>query len=137
MAIAPDSNMVHYSGGMLTFPGGGGGPVEIFPTSAGMVPTAQLNSNNQLEMVMALPLGQTTSGAAATKGSFTFNGSGTHAQIATTAITASSVVAYTITTVAGASVAQAIATAISAGVGFTPTSASGSDASVVNWAIVA
>jgi hypothetical protein len=78
----------------------------------------------------------TAPSGAATRGSFTFNGSGTHAQITTTAIAATSTVLYTITTVAGASSPQAISTAIAAGVGFTPTSASGSDASVCNWVII-
>lgn len=131
-----DSNYVHSPGGMLTYPGGGSGATEIVPTAAGMVPTAQLNANNQLQMVMALPLGQTTSGSAATKGSFTF-ASGTHGQIATTAVTTTSVIAYTIKTLGTVTIAQAIATALAAGVGFTPTSAAATDTSVVNWAIVA
>jgi len=128
--------MVHNAGGMLTYPGGGGGANEIFPISAGMVPTAQMNSNNQLEMVMALPLGQTVGGSAATKGSFTFS-SGTHAQITTTAVTASSVIVYTITTLGTVTAPQAIKTTLAAGVGFTPVSADNTDTSVVNWAIVA
>ena len=78
-----------------------------------------------------------TANAGVRKGAFTFDGSGTHAKILTTSALADSVICTTVVTVSGASEAQAIACVIDPGVGFTPTSADSSDASVVNWAIVA
>ena len=71
------------------------------------------------------------------KGTFTFNGSGTHTAIATTAAVTGCVIVYTIVTLGTVTVAQAILTTISNGVSFTPTSAANNDSSVVNWAIVA
>lgn len=76
-------------------------------------------------------------GAAERKGSFTFDGSGTHTKILTTAALADSVLVYTVVTLGTVTAAQAILTTIDPGVGFTPVSAANNDSSVVNWAIVA
>ena len=71
------------------------------------------------------------------KGTFTFDGSGTHAKILTTAAVTGCVLVYTVVTLGTVTAAQAILTTIDTGVGFTPVSADATDASVCNWAIVA
>jgi hypothetical protein len=71
------------------------------------------------------------------KGSFVFDGSGTHAKILTTAALTDSVIVFTVITLGTVAAAQAILCTIDTGVGFTPVSADGTDSSVVNWAIVA
>ncbi|PWU06759.1 MAG: hypothetical protein C5B43_01215 [Verrucomicrobia bacterium] len=76
-------------------------------------------------------------GSAERKGSFTFNGSGTHTKILTTAAVTGCVIVYTVVSLGTVTTAQAILTTIDSGVGFTPVSADGTDSSVVNWAIVA
>lgn len=75
-------------------------------------------------------------GAAERKGSFTFNGSGTHTKILTTAAVTGCVIVYSVVSLGTVTTAQAILTTIDNGVGFTPTSAANNDSSVVNWAIV-
>ncbi len=78
----------------------------------------------------------TTPSSAPTKGSFTFDGSGTHTKILTTACVTGSIVVYTYITLGTVTKAQAVLTTIDTGVGFTPVSADATDSSVVNWAIV-
>ncbi len=75
-------------------------------------------------------------GAAERKGTFTFDGSGTHTKILTTAAVTGCVLVYTVVTLGTVTAAQAILTTIDTGVGFTPVSAANNDSSVVNWAIV-
>lgn len=100
------SNTPTISAGVITFPSGGG--VKL---TAGV-------------------------GAAERKGTFTFDGSGTHTKILTTAAITGCVIVYTIVTLGTVTAAQAILTTIDTGVGFTPVSAANNDSSVVNWAIV-
>ena len=76
-------------------------------------------------------------GAAERKGNFTFNGSGTHTKILTTAAITDCVIAFTVVDLNGDSTADAIVATIDTGVGFTPVSANATAASIVNWAIVA
>lgn len=76
-------------------------------------------------------------GAAERKGSFTFNGSGTHTKILTTSAITGCVIVYSIVTLGTVTAAQAILTTIDTGVGFTPVSAANNDSSVVNWSIAA
>jgi hypothetical protein len=125
----PDNNYVHNQGDIAVYPGGGSA-ANILPVgSAKQVMVANPSSSNGLGVDWEnVPL-------AATTGTFTFS-AGTHAQIALTSVTAGSVIAYTIKTLGTVTVAQAISTALAAGTGFTPTSASASDTSTVNWALV-
>lgn len=76
-------------------------------------------------------------GSAERKGTFTFDGSGTHTKILTTAAVTGCVISYSIVTLGTVTAAQAILSTIDTGVGFTPVSADATDSSVVNWAIVA
>lgn len=76
-------------------------------------------------------------GAAERKGTFTFDGSGTHTKILTTAAVTGCVIVYTVVTLGTVTAAQAILTTIDTGVGFTPVSAANNDSSDVNWAIIA
>lgn len=91
--------------------------VQTFPAGAGVTLTAGATASER-------------------KGTFTFS-SGTHAKILTTAAVTGCVIVYTIVTLGTVTEAQAILTTIDTGVGFTPVSADNTDASVVNWAIVA
>lgn len=100
------SNTPTISSGVITFPSGGGNVL-----TAG-------------------------AGADERKGSFVFDGSGTHTKILTTAAVTGCVIVYTIVALGTVTAAQAILTDIDTGVGFTPTSAANNDASTVNWCIV-
>ena len=74
--------------------------------------------------------------AGSTKGSFTFNGSGTHAKILTAKAVTGCVISFGIVDLNGDTAPAAISYVIDNGVGFTPTSADATAASVVNWVIV-
>jgi len=71
------------------------------------------------------------------KGSFTLNGSGTHAKVLTAAAITGCVIAYTIVDLNGDAAPVGILFTIDTGVGFTPVSADATSAAIVNWAIVA
>lgn len=79
-----------------------------------------------------------TAGATASerKGTFTLNGSGTHAKVLTTAAVTGSVICFTIVNLNGDAAPSAIVATIDTGVGFTPVSSNATAASIVNWAIV-
>jgi hypothetical protein len=81
--------------------------------------------------------GGTVYTAGSTKGSFTFNGSGTHTKILTANAVTGCLIVFTVVSLGTVTAAQAILATIDTGVGFTPVSADATDASVVNWAIVA
>jgi hypothetical protein len=126
-------NYVFEPGTIFVAPGGGGAPQPLSPTAPGQVLISTLASPGA---AFQLPLGQVTSGAAATKGSFTL-ASGTHAQIATTAVNANSSINYTVTALGTVTVASSFLSTIQSGVGFTPVASQNTDTSTVNWAIVA
>lgn len=71
------------------------------------------------------------------KGTFTLNGSGTHAKILTDACVTGCIIAYTIVDLNGDTAPVGIVFTIDTGVGFTPVSADATSAAIVNWAIVA
>lgn len=125
----PDSNYVHNQGDIAVYPGGGSAPAILPIGSPGQVPVANPAASN------GLGVDWENSPLAAIKGTFTFS-AGTHTQIALPTITANSVISYTIKTLGTVTVAQAILTTIAASTGFTPVSASASDTSTVNWALV-
>lgn len=88
--------------------------------------------------VMTFPAnGGTVLTAGTRKGSFTFNGSGTHAKILTVAAVTGCVISNTIVNLNGDAAPAAILFTIDNGVGFTPVSANATAGSIVNWAIVA
>ena len=88
--------------------------------------------------VMTFPAnGGTVYTAGTRKGSFTLNGSGTHAKVLTAAAITGCIIAYTIVDLNGDTSPSAILFTIDTGVGFTPVSADDTSASVVNWAIIA
>lgn len=133
--MATDNNYVQLPGAVNVYPGGGGAALPTAPTG----PNQSLTSsevNGAISVAWTQNPGTVTSGAAATKGQFTLS-AGTHTQIATTAITASSVIAFTTVSLGTVTIAQAMNAVLASGVGFTPSSASASDTSIVNWAIVA
>lgn len=70
------------------------------------------------------------------KGTITLS-SGTHAKVLTTAAVTGCVIVYTTVTLGTVTVASSFLTTIDTGVGFTPVASQNTDASVVNWAIVA
>lgn len=133
---SPDNNYVHEMGTILVFPGGGSAPQPLLPGTPGQVLTTNPSASNGLGLQYETPLGQQTTGAAATKGSFTLS-SGTHAQIATTAAVTGSVIVYTTVTLGTVTVASSFLSTIQSGVGFTPVASQSTDTSTVNWAIVA
>ena len=88
--------------------------------------------------VMTFPAnGGTVYTAGATKGSFTLNGSGTHAKILTASAVTGCVIVFTMVNLNGDAAPSSLVAVIDTGVGFTPTSSNATAAAIVNWAIVA
>ncbi len=151
----PEAGAIEFNGTRLAFTDGGGnrlgivtGPatsadnaVARFDSTTGKIIQDSAVTMADTTGVMTFPSGggnvlTAGAGAAERKGSFTFDGSGTHTKILTTAAVTECVIVYTYVTLGTVTVAQAVLTTIDTGVGFTPVSAANNDSSVVNWAIV-
>jgi hypothetical protein len=127
MALAPDNNYIQPQGTIPVFPGGGSAALPLFVGPNGSKLKANSTATNGLGVDWE----------SSVQGTFTLSSGTTTTMIAAPSITNSSVISYTTTSLGTVTVPQALLFTISAGHGFTISSASSTDSSSGTWALIA